>query len=103
MNKIIVASVACAFLGLAAAAHAGDAAAGKAKSATCAGCHGPDGNSMVPMYPKIAGQHAQYLAKSMKDYKTGARTDATMKAMMAPLSDTDIDNLAAFYASQAPK
>lgn len=103
MNKIIVASVACAFLGLAGTAHAGDAAAGKAKSATCAGCHGPDGNSPTPMYPKIAGQHEQYLVKSMKAYKTGDRSDATMKAMMAPLSDTDIENLAAYYASQTPK
>jgi cytochrome c553 len=103
MKKIIVASVACAFLGLAGAAQAGDAEAGKAKAATCMGCHGPTGISQVPMYPNIAGQHEQYLVISMKAYKTGERNNATMKAMMAALSDADIENLAAFYASQSCK
>ena len=81
----------------------GDPEAGKSKSATCAGCHGPDGNSPSPMYPKIAGQHEQYLVKSIKAYKTGDRKDATMKAMTAALSDQDIENLAAYYASQSCK
>ena len=103
MRKLIVASIACALLGVFGTAHAGDAAAGKAKSATCAGCHGPDGNSPTPMYPKLAGQHEQYLVKSMKAYKSGNRNDATMKAMMASLTDADIENLAAYYASQSCK
>lgn len=104
MKKILVASVACALLGAFGSAHAaGDAAAGKAKSAVCAGCHGPDGNSTNPMYPKLAGQHEQYLVKSIAAYKTGARNDATMKAMVAALSDADIANLAAYYASQSCK
>lgn len=103
MKKLIVATVACALIGAWGAAQAGDAAAGKARSAACAGCHGPDGNSPVPMYPKLAGQHEAYLVSAMKQYKSGARGDATMKAMSAPLSDTDIQNLAAYFSSQKAK
>lgn len=103
MKKIILASVACALIGGFGTVHAGDAAAGKAKSASCAGCHGPDGNSPNPMYPNIAGQHEQYLIKSIKAYKSGERSDATMKAMTAALSEQDIENLAAYYASQSCK
>ncbi len=82
---------------------AGDAAAGKAKAAVCAGCHGATGVSVNPMYPNIAGQHAQYLAQSLHDYKSGARNNATMKAMVAALSDEDIDNLAAYYSGMSCK
>lgn len=103
MNKFIALSAACALFAAVGTAHAADAAAGKAKSASCAGCHGADGNSMVPMYPKLAGQHATYLEKAIKDYKTGARNDATMKAMVGALSDADIANLAAYFASQKAK
>ncbi len=91
----------CAASGLAVAG--GDAAAGKAKAATCAGCHGATGVSAVPMYPNLAGQKAQYLVKQMKDFKSGARKDPTMSAMAAPLSDADMENLAAFYSSQSCK
>ena len=52
---------------------AGDAAAGKAKTAVCVGCHGPDGNSTNPIWPKLAGQHAAYLVKALKDFKSGVR------------------------------
>jgi len=82
---------------------AGDAAAGKAKAAVCAGCHGATGVSGNPMYPNIAGQHTQYLVQSLHDYKSGARNNATMKAMVAALSDADIDNLAAYYAGMSCK
>ncbi len=82
---------------------AGDAAAGKAKSASCAGCHGATGISTVPMYPNLAGQKEMYLDKVIKAYKTGERSDPTMKAMVAALSDADIANLAAFYSSQGCK
>ena len=82
---------------------AGDAAAGKAKAAVCAGCHGATGISANPMYPNIAGQHAQYLTQSLHDYKSGARNNATMKAMVAALSDEDIDNLAAYYSGMSCK
>jgi cytochrome c553 len=82
---------------------AGDAAAGKAKSMSCAGCHGATGVSQVPIYPNLAGQKEAYLVKAIKAYKNGDRADPTMKAMVAALSDADIDNLAAYYSSQGNK
>lgn len=100
MKKLTVLFALLAMFAVVPAAHAGDAAAGKTKSAVCAGCHGADGNSTNPMYPKIAGQHEAYLVKSIKAYKTGGRSDPTMKAMTAGLSDTDIANLAAYFSSQ---
>jgi len=85
------------------AAYAADAAAGKSKSATCAACHGADGNSANPMWPKLAGQHAPYLEKQMKDFRDGRRKDPVMAPMAAALSDADIANLAAYYASLKQK
>lgn len=82
---------------------AGDATRGKDKTAACAGCHGPDGRSATPMFPKLAGQHAQYLSNALQAYKDGTRTNAMMSAsLVEPLSDQDIDDIAAYYASQAP-
>jgi len=78
---------------------AGNAADGKTKSVTCAACHGADGNSMVPTFPKLAGQHASYIEKQLMDFKAGNRKDPTMSAMAAPLSDQDIADLAAYFAS----
>lgn len=78
----------------------GDAAAGKTKSATCLACHGPDGNSPMPMFPKIAGQHADYVVKQLQDFKSNARQEPTMAPMAAPLSEQDILDLAAYYAEQ---
>jgi cytochrome c553 len=78
---------------------AGDAAAGKGKSMMCAACHGAAGISAVPMYPNLAGQKAMYLTKQLKDFKSGKRNDATMKGMVASLSDADMADLAAYYAS----
>ena len=77
---------------------AGDAAAGKAKSASCAGCHGAAGISAVPTYPNLAGQKEAYLVKQMKAFKDGSRKDPTMNAMAKPLSDADMANIAAHYA-----
>ena len=79
---------------------AGDAAAGKAKSATCVACHQADGNSTNPEWPKIAGQGAKYLVKQLKDYKSGARVNAVMQGMVAALSEQDMEDLAAYFASQ---
>jgi cytochrome c553 len=81
---------------------AADAAAGKAKAAGCAGCHGLNGVSNNPMYPNLAGQKDVYLVKSLKDYRDGKRKDAMMEGMAKGLSDDDIANIAAFYASQKP-
>ncbi len=79
---------------------AGDADAGKDKSATCAACHGGDGNSVNPAWPSLAGQHASYIAKSLRSFKEGTRSDPLMSAQANMLSDEDIDNLAAYYATQ---
>lgn len=100
------------FLGLVGQVSAveGDAEAGKAKSVTCAACHGPDGNSPTDMYPKIAGQHAGYIYKQLKEFKAGmtsggkeGRNNAVMGGMVAALSDQDMKDLAVFYASQTMK
>jgi len=89
-------------VGLNGATQAADLAAGEATAgAICAGCHMPDGNSVVDMFPKLAGQHAQYLIKQLKDYKSGARQDDTMTGMAATLAtDDDIANVSAFFASK---
>lgn len=79
--------------------YAGDAAQGKAKAAMCVACHGANGVSSVALYPNLAGQKSAYLAKQMRDFKSGKRNDAMMSAMAKPLSDADIDNLAAYFAS----
>jgi len=104
MKKIIILGTAIALFGsMGAVQAAGDAAAGKAKSAACAGCHGADGNSVVPTFPKLAGQHAAYIDASLKAFKSGARANPIMKGQAAGLSDADMANLAAFYAGQTPK
>jgi cytochrome c553 len=84
----------------------GDVEAGKAKSQTCAACHGADGNSTLTNYPKLAGQHEAYLEKQLQDLKLGmvsggkqGRLDPVMSAMAMPLSDQDMADLAAYYAS----
>ncbi|MCE9943172.1 cytochrome c4 [Aeromonas rivipollensis] len=83
----------------------GDAAAGQTKAAVCAACHGPDGNSPVDMYPKIAGQHASYIKKQLVELKAAAsgqtgRIAPIMGPMALPLSDQDMDDLAAYFSSQ---
>ncbi|MFT4671018.1 MAG: cytochrome c553 [Pseudohongiellaceae bacterium] len=78
----------------------GDAAAGQAKSALCSTCHGADGNSELSMNPKLAGQGANYIVKQLMDYKSGARVNATMAAMVGSLSPQDMQDIAAWYSSQ---
>jgi cytochrome c553 len=78
----------------------GDPEAGKAKSAVCAACHGPDGNSVNPEWPKLGGQHAGYIIQQLLYFSDGERDNATMKGMAANLSDEDRMDLAAYYASQ---
>jgi len=78
----------------------GDAAKGKALSVTCAACHGNDGNALVGMYPKIAGQHEAYLVKQLVEFKSGTRADPVMAGMVAALSEEDMKNLAAYFATQ---
>lgn len=82
---------------------AGNAGAGQTLSTPCAACHGADGISGNPASPSLAGQDAQYLAGALHAYKSGARANTTMKALVASLDDSAIKNLAAFYASRAPQ
>ncbi|MDK2779210.1 MAG: cytochrome c4 [Pseudomonadota bacterium] len=100
MKNLLISLIVSA--GLVSVAHAGDAEAGKAKSATCAACHGADGNSLAPTFPKIAGQGERYLIKQIKDIRDGARTVPEMAPFVAGLSDTDVEDLAAYFAAQAP-
>jgi len=78
---------------------AGDAAAGQAKAAVCAACHGGDGKAILPTYPNLAGQHASYIEKQLTDYREGNRTNALMSGQAANLSDQDIQDLAAHFSS----
>jgi len=79
---------------------AGDAAAGQAKTAVCAACHGPDGNSMAPNFPTLAGQGERYLLKQLHDIKDGKRVVLEMTGQLTNLSDQDLADIAAYYASQ---
>lgn len=99
-SKIAVALFAVS-LASGAAFAAGDAAAGKGKAAVCAACHGAEGISMIPNYPNLAGQKAQYTIKQLNAFKDKSRNDPIMSAQAAALSDADIANLAAFYESLA--
>ncbi len=78
----------------------GDIEIGQTKAATCIGCHGVNGNSVVPSFPKLAGQSEDYLLKELKDFKSGARIDAMMTGVVAALSESDMKNIAAYYAAQ---
>lgn len=82
-------------------AHAADRGAGAVKAKeVCAACHGMDGNSPQPDYPKLGGQYPDFLAKALRDYKSGARKNPIMQGFAAALTRQDIDNLAAYYAAQ---
>jgi cytochrome c553 len=103
MKKLF--AVAALSLGLASLAQAapmpkGDAAAGQGKAAACGACHGADGNSMAPTFPRLAGQNARYAFKQLQDFKAGRRVNPTMQGMAAPLSEQDMADLAAYYAEQ---
>ena len=82
---------------------AGDAAKGKASAASCAACHGADGNSAAPTFPKLAGQNEEYIVDQLKAFKEGRRASSMMAPMALGLSDEDMANIGAFYASQAVK
>lgn len=106
MKKVLLSISAIALAGSMSVAVAGDAAAGKAKSAVCAACHGIDGIAPDAMkaqgYPNLKGQNATYLVNQLKAFKSGTRTGgmtAIMAPMAMPLSDADIANLAAYYSS----
>ena len=104
MNKIFVSLLlTLGVTGIAQAAGTalvGDAAAGQAKTAVCGACHGPDGNSMAPNFPKLAGQGDRYLLKQLHEIKDGKRQVLEMTGLLANLNDQDLADIAAFYSSQ---
>ena len=103
MNKLKFAVVMFAAVMAAPAMAAGDAAAGEKKAAVCAACHGQDGNSPGGDFPSLAGQGEKYMTKQLMDYKSGARQNAIMQGQAAGLSDQDMADLSAFYASKTIK
>jgi len=101
MNKTRI-TLAVALLSMvpAIAFSAGNAAAGQSKSTVCHACHGPTGQAVQPIYPNLGGQHADYLAMSLKHFRDGSRKNAIMNGFAANLSDADIEDISAWYASQ---
>jgi len=97
MTKLLVIAAA---LAVGAVAHAGDPAAGKEKAKICAACHGENGISQAPDFPKLAGQYNDYLVRAMNDYKTGVRKNPIMAGQVANLKREDIADLSAYFASQ---
>ena len=75
--------------------------AGQSKSATCQACHGPTGTSTQPIYPNLGGQHQNYLSKTLHGFRDGSRANAIMSGFAGGLSDADIEDISAWYASQA--
>jgi len=105
-NMLSVATAMSLWLVMIAPAQAanGNVAAGQAKTAVCAGCHGADGNGGAdPLWPKLAGQDPAYIAKQLADFKSGARKDPIMAGMVAGLSAKDMKDIGAYYASLKPK
>ncbi len=99
LSTFVAAAGAALVIGLAPHALAGDVDAGKEKSATCVACHGQNGISISPEFPNLAGQYADYLAHSLRGYKSGERKNVVMAGFAAGLSEEDIEDLAAYYAS----
>lgn len=104
MKKLF--AVAVLSLGLASLAQAsavmpkGDATAGQTKAAACGACHGADGNSMAPTFPRLAGQNAKYIYKQLQDFKSGRRLNASMQGMVLPLTEQDMADVAAYFSEQ---
>ena len=78
---------------------AADLAAGKSKAIVCTSCHGANGISISPDIPNLAGQKALYLAKAIRDYKSGERKNGMMSAVVGTISDADIENISAYFSS----
>ncbi|WP_041603340.1 c-type cytochrome [Thioflavicoccus mobilis] len=97
--RLMMAAVVVALVG--APVQAADMAAGEAKAnQVCMACHGPQGNSVVPIWPKLAGQQPDYIYKQLTDFKSGARVNEQMSPMAAPLTEDDMHNVAVYYAAQ---
>ena len=96
MKKTLI----CLSLVFTAFVYAGDIEKGKTKAAMCTSCHGVDGNSSNPVWPKIAGQHEKYLTRQLELFKSGERKGTVMSGMTAALSQRDMEDISAFFASQ---
>lgn len=104
MNFRNMAMLVIGLLGSISAYAAGDAAkAATIVNTVCVACHGADGNSAVAMYPKLAGQHPEYITKQLTNFKAGDRKNPIMSGMVASLSPEDMVNLGAYFGSQTPK
>ncbi len=100
MNKITALVCGTVLTVVSATAMAANAEAGKEKAKACAACHGADGNSASADFPKLAGQQADYIVKSLQGYKSGTRKNPIMAPMGTNLSQRDIEDLAAYFSSQ---
>ena len=100
-KKLLALSISLAFISAPGMLQAkGNNSAGAEKVAACAGCHGEKGNSMMPLFPKLAEQHASYLVKQLVAFKDGSRSGPTMAPMAMGLSSEDMEDISAFYAAQ---
>ena len=97
-RTLLIAGVVAMFGAVGAAQAAGDVAAGKAKAGGCAGCHGANGEGVKPN-PPLAGKSESDFVQALKDYKSGKRDNALMKSLAGQLKESDMENLAAYYAS----
>jgi cytochrome c553 len=102
-NYLVITITLLAAMAFSQVSAAGDPKVGKTKSANCAACHGVDGNSVNPEWPKLAGQHEGYIVKQLSYFSDGERDNSIMKGMAAVLSEQDQEDLAAYYASQTVK
>jgi cytochrome c553 len=100
-SALVLAATAVLALTSIAAQAAGDIKAGQEKAKTCAACHGADGNSTSGQFPRLAGQHADYLVQALKEYADGQRQNPIMKGFAANLTEQDREDLAAWFASQS--
>lgn len=98
--RLVLLGVGVSSLLVVSVAGAGNAASGKQKSQACIACHAEDGNSTNPQFPRLAGQHPDYLVKALRDYKSGERKNAIMAPFAAGLSPQDMEDLAAYFAQQ---
>jgi cytochrome c553 len=100
MNSKLIWMAGCIAMLATGVAQAANPAAGKEKSKSCAACHGADGNSANGEFPRLAGQHYDYLLRTLQEYKSGERKNAIMNGIAASLSTRDMQDLAAFYSRQ---
>jgi cytochrome c553 len=103
MMKLISLVILCAAFATISTAHAQDIEAGRKKAEVCVACHGPNGNSAIPLFPILAGQTARYIYLQLKDFKEGRRVEPQMEPFVKDLSRDDMFNIAGFFTAQKPR